>query len=169
MKVNLQFTEVWSQISEILITMIHNLPVTAEQPHDTIWSCINTLNIVTHLCMVPNIVPLMPRGSWTQELHASLNLWSEYYHQRQEESNCAMWAYNGRWFVWLPKKCNVFIKCSLSHSQNLVHWSWRLKTVSWQLNKQTWILHQCHISGESWFHCFECVHTINEINLIMEV
>ena len=76
---------------------------------------------------------------------------------------------NDMWYC--KRKCELFVKCSLSHSQKWVHWSWCLKTASQQLKEHCGIVKQYHISGKPQFHFFwvcgyNKLNKFNEGNLV---
>jgi len=147
---------------EIIITMIHNPPARVEQLQATEWLCINKLNIVNHFCMLTIIDQINPWGIFK---HKNYRL-----HWMNGGSTIiiATTNWNGRHrSIWradlrcCQRMCELFVKCSLSHSHKWLNWSWQLKT-AWQLlNEHSGMLQQCYISGQPWFHFFQCVGTIN--------
>jgi len=65
------------------------------------------------------------------------------------------------------RKCEPFIKCSLSHSRQWVQWSWCLTMASRQLKQHSGTLKQCHIAGKPQFQFF-WVCAYNKVNKFNE-
>jgi len=167
---NWQFTEVWSQMRVTITPMMHNPPATVEQLEGTDWTRINKINIMNHFCMVTIIGQSKPWGicgnknytvQWVYGASTIFIARTNWIGRHGSMLTDDLW--------YCQRKCKLFIKCSLSHSQQWVHWFWCVITASQKLQEHWGMLDQCHIWVKPWFDFFAFVGTINHINLTMEI
>jgi len=125
---NWWFLQVWSQMGEISIEMMHNPPAMVEQLQWTEWSSINKLHLVNHFCIVIIIGQIMSWGvlKCKNYMLQSLNGASTPTSTKTKQSGrCQSLLRGDLWY--LQRKCELFVKCSLSHSQ-----SWYTHCYAWK-------------------------------------
>jgi len=130
------------------ITMMHNLPMTVECLQCSVQSCINKLYTVNYFSTVTIICQLKPKEvfkntnymlHWMCKVSTVIIVCTNQSKQHWSIPRDVLW--------YCERKGQLFIKCSLSHSQKRGLLLWYFYAALCGLKGYSGMLNQCHISG----------------------